>query len=391
MFFQKYKCEKCGKEFSYHMRFVNHRKTCEGALTVPHKKAFTCIKCGSSFKTRKTLNQHAKACATISYTCPSCAKRFQDKRGVAVHLKSCKNVDKCKNKSFKCRRCSEVFQSRRELYNHRVSQHGGADVANNVQNFQLVAPPWADAQGNVVDPALERVYNDNVLHIRAPHERGEVVQRYNFPTENLQGGVEEIMSHIEDIYREQNNSFKLNMNLGFIMRNRKTGEYRYYIPYANSYLFQTPHTITRHGSLRALKNKIKKINPQEYVRNQRPGSEWEPVYITNIHFDISLMDYVLGHSTQLPDHVKNSKSVLTFIACPKTGKVYNDQLCFFRCLAWHESQSQVGFESLTHRKYKEWVDYTPVALGKKCLGVTLHDIPEKLFSDEHYGVSTFGE
>ena len=141
MFFQKYKCEKCGKEFSYHMRFVNHRKTCEGALTVPHKKAFTCIKCGSSFKTRKTLNQHAKACATISYTCPSCAKRFQDKRGVAVHLKSCKNVDKCKNKSFKCRRCSEVFQSRRELYNHRVSQHGGADVANNVQNFQLVAPP----------------------------------------------------------------------------------------------------------------------------------------------------------------------------------------------------------------------------------------------------------
>ena len=184
------------------------------------------------------------------------------------------------------------------------------------------------------------------------------------------------MSHIEDIYREQNNSFKLNMNLGFIMRNRKTGEYRYYIPYANSYLFQTPHTITRHGSLRALKNKIKKINPQEYVRNQRPGSEWEPVYITNIHFDISLMDYVLGHSTQLPDHVKNSKSVLTFIACPKTGKVYNDQLCFFRCLAWHESQSQVGFESLTHRKYKEWVDYTPVALGKKCLGVTLHDIPD---------------
>ena len=84
------------------------------------------------------------------------------------------------------------------------------------------------------------------------------------------------------------------------------------------------------------------------------------------------MDY--GHTMQLPDHIKSSKSVLTFIACPKSGKACNDKLCFFRCLAWHESQSQVGLESLTHRKYKEWVDYTQVALGKKCLGVTLHDI-----------------
>ena len=70
-----------------------------------------------------------------------------------------------------------------------------------------MAPPWKDAQGSVVDPALERVYNDTALHIRAPHTYGEVVQRYNFPTENLQGGEEEIMSHIEDIYREQNNEF----------------------------------------------------------------------------------------------------------------------------------------------------------------------------------------
>ena len=88
------------------------------------------------------------------------------------------------------------------------------------------------------------------------------------------------------------------------------------------------------------------------------------------------MDYVLGHTTQLPDHIKNSRSVLTFIACAKTGKAYNDKLCFFRCLAWHESQTQVGLESRTHRKYQQWVDYTPEALGTKCSGVTLHDIPD---------------
>ena len=125
-----------------------------------------------------------------------------------------------------------------------MSQHGGADE-NRVCKFQLVAPPWKGAKGNVVDPTLERVYNDNALHILAPHRpEGPVIRTYNFPTENLQGGVEEIMSHMEDIYRDQDHSFKLNINLGFILRNRNIVEYRYYIPYSNLYLFRTPSPIT---------------------------------------------------------------------------------------------------------------------------------------------------
>ena len=51
-----------------------------------------------------------------------------------------------------------------------MSQHGGADD-NCVCKFQLVAPPWKGAKGNVVDPTLERVYNDNALHILAPHRK----------------------------------------------------------------------------------------------------------------------------------------------------------------------------------------------------------------------------
>ena len=208
-----------------------------------------------------------------------------------------------------------------------MSQHGGAEQ-NGAQNFQLVAPTWKDAQGNVVDQGLERVYNDNALHILAPHRTaGPIIRTCNFPTKNLQGGVRKIMSHIEDIYREQHHSFKLNINLGFILRNRNTGEYCYYMPYSNSYLFQTPYTITRHGSLRALKNKIKRINPEKYVQRKRPTSEWEPVFITNFQIVISLLNYVLGRkNTNFPKHVKDSKSVVTFTE-------HDDNLCFFRCIS----------------------------------------------------------
>ena len=55
---------------------------------------------------------------------------------------------------------------------------------------------------------------------------------------------------------------------------------------------------------------------------------------------------------------------------------HDDNLCFFRCLAWHESQTEVGLEALTHQKFQQWVEYTPVKLGIKFLGVNLVDIPD---------------
>ena len=82
------------------------------------------------------------------------------------------------------------------------------------------------------------------------------------------------MAHIEDIYRRENNSFRLNMGFGFILRNRLTNEYRYYIEYGKNQILSQPFTLTRYGSLRALKNKIKKINPEKYMKEHSPNSKW---------------------------------------------------------------------------------------------------------------------
>ena len=73
-------------------------------------------------------------------------------------------------------------------------------------------PPWLNEQGEVINENLRRVYDNNGLHILAPHTEGEGVRNYNFPTDNLRGGVEEIMDGVEGIYRKENNSFKLNLN-----------------------------------------------------------------------------------------------------------------------------------------------------------------------------------
>ena len=88
-----------------------------------------------------------------------------------------------------------------------------------------------------------------------------------------------------------------------------------------------------------------------------------------MHKDISLLDHVLGQATALPQHVKDSRAVVTL-----TG--HNDNLCFFRCMAWHESPNKTGLEALTQRKFQNWVDYSSIDPDKKFPGVQLADLPD---------------
>ena len=115
---------------------------------------------------------------------------------------------------------------------------------------------------SVVEPDFKKVYEVNKRHIFRAHSLGKVVQSYNFPTENLSGGVDEIMGHLEDlcrfdcVYKNQKNAFKINLNLGFILRDKISNERRSYIPFKNSYIFDKPQRVTSSKSLKRLRNKI---------------------------------------------------------------------------------------------------------------------------------------
>ena len=242
----------------------------------------------------------------------------------------------------------------------------------------MINPPWLNEEGEVIDENLHRVYDNNRLHILAPHTEGEGVRNYNFPTDALRGGVEEIMDRVEGIYRNENNSFKLNLNLGFIMRNRQTGEYRYFVPYANSYLLNTPYVISDRASLRRLRRKLEELNPVEYIMTHRPDSRWEPVFITNLRLDVFSMDYPLGKPIDLPKYVVENQSLLTLLTRrDEDKKPYTDNLCFFRCLAWHQLKTRVGLDVLTHQKYRDWLQYKGVENQPTSFpGVQLDDFSE---------------
>ena len=97
------------------------------------------------------------------------------------------------------RMCTEEFMDKCVLFHHRVNQHGGGEEVT--QDFPFEHVPWLNEQGDVINDRLWQVYEDNCLHIRAPRveEDDVVVKKYNFLTEDLKGGVNEIMRHANSL------------------------------------------------------------------------------------------------------------------------------------------------------------------------------------------------
>ena len=111
-------------------------------------------------------------------------------------------------------------------------------------------------------------------------------------------------------FDEQAKAFKVNMTLGFILRNQQTEEFRFFSPGTNSYMLPEPFMVTNRSSLRKLMSQIRKLQPIEYIKTQKPNSSWKPHYITNIQFDVTPTTYLLGKPVELPDYLLKKKSVV---------------------------------------------------------------------------------
>ena len=205
---------------------------------------------------------------------------------------------------------------------------------------------------------------------------GKIRHTYNFPTDNLSGGVGEILKHVTQIFEKETDSFKLNIAFGFVMRNKETGQLRYYVPYENVNLFPKPFAVTDSKSLLALKRKLTKLNPKEHLLNIRKNTKWEPLFFTNINYSVYLMAQRLGSTTiELPRFVKNNKHLVNFVT-DVHGKEYNDNLCFFRSLAYSKHKKRY-LQKFVKQLLNTWGKYKNKTFTPQDFkGVAFKDFPE---------------
>ena len=88
---------------------------------------------------------------------------------------------------------------------------------------------------------------------------------------------------------------------------------------------------------------------------QRPDTKWVIELLTNVRISVYKTNFLLGNPRNaVPEHIKLHKAIYSLVADKRTGKLFNDNFCAFRCLALHKGYSQKNLKAPCTKYYKRW-------------------------------------
>lgn len=386
-----FNCLNCYEQFPSRIQLRLHQRHCN------IREQLTCKHCKRCFKRKRDLKVHEPKCTKL-FICTFCERQYKTRTYLRYHMVDCPAKDPCdqcghisktmKEKSthlkfhakqnvlFRCQLCGGAFQSRSDLFYHRSVLHGGA--AEDLQPEPWNDIPWINDNGRV-NNSLRKIYTANRGHILSRHRHGDLASTYNFPTDNFADGANEIDNQLNGIFLEQNNTFKINLALGMILRNIEDGTFRYFVAHDNNTLFPQPLQISARRDLESLLEKLRAMDWFNYYLGNRPNSKFELWTITNVVYFVSKTSFPLGYGF-LPEHIKNSKSIIA-LDVKRSGTIIEDNLCLFRCLALFFQRNNIENGALEY--YFKWQRYALVNLGmdlpkkpRDFKGIDFHLLPE---------------
>ena len=364
-----HRCDQCDKTFT---RLSNLRRHVKDVHT--DNKPFQCGQCNKTFARRSHLSEHERTHSTEpkpdQFECGYCSKTFarvDHLRRHKLRVHNTKALSKTSTGSgassgrVSCGDSGEVLHNKFQLRDHQRRHHcGGIQTGRgSASNVNSTAETMAQKRSKLLSGSdfgedarsmpndiypeemtsdeHRQVYQDHWAQIRTKHSRKNKIQdRYNFRLDNLTPN--QLAIYLQKFCQEQKLIFKLNLSFGFILRNNETGEYRYYHSSVNNHRFlDTPVLITSEADLaNFIQAHLDKMDVLEWARHQRPNSKWVVDIITNVTFFVSkLKGHPIGTGSKLPKFILKNKSMKALNRDHQTGKLYNDNLCFFRCLAVH--------------------------------------------------------
>ena len=170
--------------------------------------------------------------------------------------------------------------------------------------------------------------------------------------------------------------FKLNVSFGFILRNNETGQLQYYYASRNNdQVFEEPFQISTAADLQSVHQALQNLDVLEWVRQRRPNSKWVVEQVTNVTFFITkLRGHTIGRGTDLPAYLAENHGLVALDRNRQTGKIYIDNLCFFRALAVHNGCHPKNLERDAKHYYERYRETFPEK--KKFCGVKLTELSD---------------
>ncbi|XP_063966739.1 uncharacterized protein LOC135156886 [Lytechinus pictus] len=372
-----FSCDVCSEEFTVKRNLMrHHRMFHHGQRTL-----YVCDTCGKAFNRQDNLKRHMKTHQDFSNgaepdqgnqrpTCSQCKSLFLEQKDLDEHMKS------HRKETFHCRTCGQIYHNRAKFMKHEKSHHNpvppklpkkrvaDGPVSNQAKRCRQ-QPNLALTTVNLpsdIDPesCAAQVYREHWLNIRDRRSFGRVHRFYNYHLPDLNNGI--LRKIAQKVFEEQFTAFKVNASYGFILCNNETNECRYYNASRNTKILNEPVLISDHSSFQRFMDTFLKEDTLEYARTLRPNSKWVVQHVTNVTFYVfRIADHPIGRGIDLPDYIKNNQAIVSLVKSHRDCKMYDDNLCIFRCLALFQGANSHGLETKAKRLFKQYVPHIKIS------------------------------
>ena len=169
---------------------------------------------------------------------------------------------------------------------------------------------------------------------------------------------------------------KLNLALGFILKNIEDEKFRYFYAHENNTLSEQSKLVSNKDDMAKMKEILKKTDVIESCTKERSNTKWRFFKLTNLTiFAALLRDIPMGcKDAVLPESLLRIRSIKCLTFEKNTRKPYNDNLCLFRALALHLHGNE-RLEEETSKFFKLFLVNSTNPDPSKFQGVCMDDIP----------------
>ena len=249
------------------------------------KEKITCEKCGT-LVTRKNIVRHKKRCSagTLYCTqCPNFSTLTQD--DLNYHIAK-QHSAAGPSKTYKCNLCHAEFPGFYALRQHKNTQHG-KQIGFGASNIDVE---------DIVEDVDDQSLREELQSCRHFLVDSELQKRrhsvFNFAVNNLTAQV--IEEKLDRVLDKLKCVAKLNLALGFILKNIEDGNFRYFYAHENNTLLEQSKLVSNRNDMTKLKELLKKTDVIESCTKERSNTKWRFFKLTNDNICCSTERYTDG-------------------------------------------------------------------------------------------------
>ena len=283
-----------------------------------------CEDCGKDNAAR-----HRKSCVRGIISCPECNYFTYNQQEINFHT-SKKYVRSTPN-STKCVSCENKFPSFYSLQEHCKKIHGlkAKKTSDSVADLTKILENEGDSD-QLRDElnACQHSLMDNEIE----NGRHKV---FNFQLSKLDPNLNN--EKLDQVFEKLDCAAKINIALGFVLRNIETGEHLYFYAHENNSLFDISILLCTKADLTTIQNNVNMQDIIEVFTQERQNTKWRFKLITNVTIFAALVKKVrMGcPDSVIPERILRNNHVNCLVSDQNTKQPYNDNLCLFRALAVH--------------------------------------------------------